>query len=544
MKQNKIKNLLLTILALFLGVPAFAQVGIGTTNPQGVLDVKIANDNAMGIVLPRVEKVDDVKTPDGEEAIIGTMVFDLSKNCARVKNSTGWSNCLLDDEGLTKVTTDYLGLGSNVLAAKIAVSQNWSLILGAAHELYFSGNNNYGQSGLGRAGGAVRSFTLVLSAYPIEDIAAGLNHAIAADATGRVWTWGGNTGGYFQTGQTGPNAAGTAIVYLGNASFTLPDSCDFFGPNGVTFTPNTPPTSTPVPQNPKLLAKLVAATNAASFVVVNDGDLYSIGTSPANGKGVASTATLGWSQVTIPGNGKVAQISASLNNSTGVVTTDGYVYTWGTGANGGLGSGGTSNVATPAQINFGSDNGKIGKIAMGYQCGAAITQDGMKLYAWGARYAFGNVASSPGNITTPQDITSYIQGFNAANGDRIIDVSMGRYSTGGNIVVVTKRADGSSGVYVAGANSYGQLGVGNTTNQRTQGQLVSINWLRMGSNTQIVGAASGDRNTVLLTVTGEGDNQQPGVAYGAGRAGTSNTDNYRVLGALNGNQTYFTAMTK
>jgi len=507
MKQNKIKNLLLTMLALLLGVPALAQVGIGTDNPKGVLDVK----DSMGIVLPRVQSVDSVRTPDGGEPILGTMVFDTSKdkNCARVKTSEGWSNCLLDQEGKDSLIANYLGLGANVLAAKVAISNNWSMILGSDHSLYFSGNNTNGVSGLGRASGAVISYTIAL-AYPIVDVGAGLTHAIAADAYGRVWTWGANAN--FRTGQINP----TTNTYISGSYTALPDSCDFFGPvKGAGF-----------------LAKQVDASSTASFVVTDNGDLYSVGAAVANGTPTASTTTLGWTRILT----NVVQVSASLNATGGAVTRDGKVYVW--GANGSyIGTGITSgNAATPTALTI-PGNTPIKKVAMGYRCGAAVSQDGTKVYAWGVRYAVANPAA---NVLSPIDITSYIPGFDASKGDRILDVSVGRYTSGGNIVVVTNKppVNGLGGVYTAGENSYGQLGIATNTDQRGA-TLMPINWLRINNNTQIVGAASGDRNTVLLTVTGEGDTQQPGIAYGAGRIAT-----YRVLGALNGNLTYFTAMTQ
>jgi len=505
MKQNKIKNLLLTILALFLGVPAFAQVGVGTDTPEGVLDVKPIQQ---GIVLPRVAKADTLKTPDGEEAVLGTMVYDLSKNCARVKNSKGWSSCLLDSTGVKETSFSFLNLGANFTVLKASVSNTWAVLLGKGdHAVYFSGYNDNSQSGLGRQGGGVRSYTLVL-AEPMVDIAAGENHAIAADSLGRVWTWGAN--GSFRTGQG-----------VSSGRTFLPDTVTYFGPGTGR------------------LAKLVAASNASSFVVDQNGNLYSV-SNIANEAGRGGAPGTTWGQITAISE-KVVQISASLRQTVGVVTETGKVYVWGEGDNNGLGQGATTDDRnTPQQRTNISE--PIGKVVMGYQCGAAITQDGKKLYAWGNQNTVANAA----NLTVPTDITGKIPNFNASRaGDYIVDVGMAR-GIGGNITVIAS-VNGVLGVYVAGRNDYGQLGYGNTTNQNATGTGASPNLrpvptTRIANGTTFTGVASGGYNTILIT----GDNAtNPSLSYvalGAGRSNTGNTN--RVLGAITSNALVFTPLTK
>jgi len=513
MKQNKIKNLLLTILALLLGVPAFAQVGVGTGTPEGVLDVK---NSTQGIVLPKVQSIDSVKAPDGGEAVTGTLVYDLSRACARVKENTRWSGCILDSSGIITYTSEVLDLGANFKVAKASVSSSWAVLIGQDHMVYFSGSPAT-VSGLGRigTGGGVRSYTLVL-AEPMADIAAGVDHAIAADSLGRVWAWGSNAA--YKTGQSV------------TGSFTaLPDTVDFFGPT----------------KGAGYLAKLVAASNASSFVVTDNGDVYSL-TSTAIESGRAAAAGSPIGKVNIPE--KVVQISASLYQTVGVITETGKVYVWGEGTGNGLGNGGTTDATAPIQLTFSEP---IGKIAMGYQCGAAITADGKKIYAWGAANTHANAAA----VLTPQDITSKIQGFDASKGHLIIDVGLAR-SNGGNITVVTNKRDQGAGVYVAGRNTNGQLGVGNTYNQYTNvaapnglggTNLKPISTLRLDANTQFKGVASGGYNTILITGKQDPDNPDnsspmDNVAYGAGRAGSGATN--RVLGAITTQALYFTPLTK
>jgi len=526
MKQNKIKNLLLAVFALLLGVPAFAQVGIGTNNPQGILDV---NDSLRDIVLPRVASVDSVKALDGGEAVPGTMVFDMSQNCARVKNisirqgtkNKGWSDCLLDVAGTKIITDSILQLGTNFTVAKAAVSNNWAVLMGGDSLVWFSGSNANSVGGLGRAGGAVRSYTLVFSEQ-MRGIVAGTDHVIAVDRSGRVWTWGLNTNS--RTGQINPLTS----TYVTGGVTGLLDSCDFFGPNSTG----------------KYIAKYVAASSATSFVVIANGDLYSIGTSPADGNG-ATSANATWTKVS--GISNVTQIDASLNNTVGAVTASGDAYVWGTGGGNGLGIS-TSNLLAPTRLPV---NVLIRKIAMGYQCGAAISQDSTKLYVWGAN----NTVSSP-VAAAPIEISARIPNFDASKGDRILDVGMAR-SGGGNLVIVTnlkKRYPGVARVYVFGRNNYGQLGVGNTTNQYATGGGTSnppptggggiipraINTMRIDKGTQFTGVACGGYNTILLTGPNSTNLSLSYVAYGAGRVSTSAA----VLGAITTAALYFTPLTK
>jgi len=55
-----------------------AQVGIGTTSPQGALDIVSSNDT--GVVIPRVSSIDNVTDGQGNPPENGTLVYDLSKN--------------------------------------------------------------------------------------------------------------------------------------------------------------------------------------------------------------------------------------------------------------------------------------------------------------------------------------------------------------------------------------------------------------------------------------------------------------------------------
>jgi hypothetical protein len=94
---------ILFALALLLSTFAFAQVGIGTTEPKGALDI---TSTTSGLVLPRVTDLSLVKNPNGGGAPVnGTMVYDVTANCTKTYENGAWSACLANANGFTH----YLG---------------------------------------------------------------------------------------------------------------------------------------------------------------------------------------------------------------------------------------------------------------------------------------------------------------------------------------------------------------------------------------------------------------------------------------------------
>jgi uncharacterized protein (TIGR02145 family) len=86
LKTKNMKKLLLSVALFAASSSAFAQVGINTTTPEGVLDVVSENS---GIILPRVANVSAVTSP-----VNGMMVYDLSNNCIRAYEGGSWTDCL------------------------------------------------------------------------------------------------------------------------------------------------------------------------------------------------------------------------------------------------------------------------------------------------------------------------------------------------------------------------------------------------------------------------------------------------------------------
>ena len=156
-----------------------------------------------------------------------------------------------------------------------------------------------------------------------------------------------------------------------------------------------------------------------------------------------------------------AQISAWNQFSTGL-KTDGTIYSWGTNDTGQLGQNDTINKSSPVQI--GALN-TWSQISAGIKHVAAIKTDGT-LWAWGSNSFAGSVGdgtiihrSSPVQIGS---LTTWLQ------------VSAGNYST------IALKTDGT--IWVWGYNNAGQLGQNNTANTSSPVQVgAGTDWAYVAS---------------------------------------------------------------
>ena len=69
--MKHLKQQFLTLLFFAASLMSFAQVGIGTTTPQGALDVTSTNS---GLILPRVANTAAVTSP-----VDGMLIYDISR---------------------------------------------------------------------------------------------------------------------------------------------------------------------------------------------------------------------------------------------------------------------------------------------------------------------------------------------------------------------------------------------------------------------------------------------------------------------------------
>ena len=85
---------LLTSLLFFIPFYISAQVGTGTLTPKGMLDISSGDS---GLVIPRVTSIEDVTDGNGNSAIDGTVVYDISRSKTCFKIDGEW--VCIDDAG-------------------------------------------------------------------------------------------------------------------------------------------------------------------------------------------------------------------------------------------------------------------------------------------------------------------------------------------------------------------------------------------------------------------------------------------------------------
>ena len=80
------KKALLIFALNAISLRTYAQVGIGTSTPEGALDIVSTNN---GVILPRLANTGAVST-----AVNGMIIYDISSSCVKVYQNNAWTPCL------------------------------------------------------------------------------------------------------------------------------------------------------------------------------------------------------------------------------------------------------------------------------------------------------------------------------------------------------------------------------------------------------------------------------------------------------------------
>ena len=170
------KNLI-TLAFILVHISLIAQVGIGTNDPKGALDITTTNNT--GLVLPRVSAIEDVTDGNGNPPVNGTTVFDISRNRTCFYQDNRWLCIGINSSGLPVVidetptttfnpasTSDYIKASNTGAFDFFGISINLSrdgntLAVGASTEdSNATGINNGNQANnLTNASGVVYVFT-------------------------------------------------------------------------------------------------------------------------------------------------------------------------------------------------------------------------------------------------------------------------------------------------------------------------------------------------------------------------------------------------
>jgi alpha-tubulin suppressor-like RCC1 family protein len=302
-----------------------------------------------------------------------------------------------------------------------AAGSNHSLAIGSDGNLYAWGYNGFGQLGIGNTAqqNIPAMVPLPSGVTSWTAMAGGWNHSLAIGSNGNLYVWGDNT--YSQLG-------------IGNT------------------TQQTSPVKVPFPSGVTSWTEVTSGW-FYSLAIGNDGNLYTWGYNAYGQLGIGNTTQQN-SPVKVPFPSGVISwtaVTAGSNHSL-AIGSDGNLYTWGNNGNGQLGIGNTTNQNTPVKVPFPSGVISWTAITAGSNHSLAIGSDG-NLYTWGNN---GNGQLGIGNTTNQNTPVKVPFPSGLINWTAI---------TAGSNHSLAIGSDGN--LYTWGNNTYGQLGIGDTTQQNT-----------------------------------------------------------------------------
>ena len=166
-------------------------------------------------------------------------------------------------------------------------------------------------------------------------------------------------------------------------------------------------------------------------------------------------------------------------NHTAALTSDGAVYTWGDSECGQLGHGDENNQHTPKRVEA-LASVSVRALACGYAHTAALTSDGA-VYTWGG----GNDGQLGHGDTSHQHTPKRVEALASVS---IRALACGEYHT------AALTSDGA--VYTWGYGAYGRLGHGDTSRQHTPKRVEAL------ASTSVRALACGGSHTAALTSDG------------------------------------------
>lgn len=352
---------------------------------------------------------------------------------------------------LTSAQEILAGIESLDPIIKISANGVHTVVLLENGSVWAAGNNQFGQLGTGDTFNRAGFTPMVTDAsYVFTDIAAGLKHTIVLKNDGTVWATGDNT-----YGQLGLNSLETQTLILTQMATDI-----------------------------SFVGTAVAAGEQHSLVLKSDGTVWATGDNSKGQLGLDSleTQTLVLTKMTL-NNSDVTAIAAGDQHSL-ILKSDGTV--WATGNNGkgqlGLDSSETQTlVLTKMTLN----NSDITAIAAGDQHSIALKSDG-NVWATGDN-AFGqlglNSSETQTLVLTEMTLNNGNVNAIAAGGSQLINAAHS----------LVLKNDGT--VYATGDNTYGQLGIGSTSNQQALTQMTL-------NNANITAITAGMSHSVVLKSDG------------------------------------------
>uniref|UniRef100_A0AAQ5Y1P7 BTB domain-containing protein n=1 Tax=Amphiprion ocellaris TaxID=80972 RepID=A0AAQ5Y1P7_AMPOC len=252
-----------------------------------------------------------------------------------------------------------------------------------------------------------------------------------------------------------------------------------------------------------------SAANEALYVTVND-EVFALGTNCSGCLGLGDLqSTIEPRRIDVLCGKKIVSLSYGTGPHVVIATADGEVFAWGHNGYSQLGNGTTNHGLTPALVSTNLLSKRVTEVACGSHHTIALTTDG-EVYAWGYNNS-GQVGSgSTANQPTPRRVSSCLQN------KVVVNIACGQLCS----MAVLDNGE----IYGWGYNCNGQLGLGNNGNQQTPCRIAAL----QGVN--IIQVACGYAHTLALTDEGFV------YAWGAnsyGQLGTGNKSNQALPTLIN-----------
>ena len=362
---------------------------------------------------------------------------------------------------------------------QIVCGSNYTFVLKNDGSIWSCGRNNYGQLGLNDTDNKT-TFTQVTTNInnDVSQIACGQYHTFVLKNDGSIWSCGANGNGTLGLGDTTDRTTFTQVTTNINNdvkqiacnsyhTFILKNdgslwSCgnNDYGQLGLNDTDNKT-TFTQVTTNINNDVSQIACGNYYTFILKTDGSVWSCG---ANSDGELGLGTSGsgtnrttFTQVTTNINNDVKQIACGHAHVI-ILKTDGSIYSCGLNEDGQLGLGDTTDRTTFTQVTTNTDNVK--QISCGYYHTVILKNDG-SLWSCGwnedGQLGTGLDASSSNKKSFTQVTTN-------------INNDVKQISCGNNHTFIVKNDDT---IWSCGYNYYGQLGLGTSDSHDTFVQVPS-----------------------------------------------------------------------
>ena len=254
----------------------------------------------------------------------------------------------------------------------VAAGATHSMALSKGGVIWSWGRNNFGQLGAGYGGLNSASTGIVSHTSPARcripggaiAIAAGMDHSLALDTEGKVWTWGCNTYNALGDGSTTHRSAPRQVVGIEER------------------------------------VTAIAAGERCSFALTEGGDLWAWGYNNQGRLGLGDTTNEGLPQRMDLDAKIVAVATNCLANHTLILLEDGTIRGFGDNGYGQLGTGEKADSTVPVQTV--GIEGNVTAIAVGTSHSLALTNAG-EVYAWGRSNA-DQVGLGETTYLTPQKI--------------------------------------------------------------------------------------------------------------------------------------------